>query len=87
MNPLVAAALSAATSGGVAYVLGWLIHRGPADVAAYMAPVVAPVEQCEADERILRRFVFDANRTALPNRESGPPARVTRLRMVSQPRQ
>jgi hypothetical protein len=84
MNPFVAATLSAAASGGVAYVLGWLIHRKPVDVAAYMAPVV-PIAEFEANERRLRRIAFDANRTALPNPESGPPARITQARMAARP--
>ena len=85
MNPLVAGALSAFTSGGVAYLLGWLIHRGPADVEKYMAPVVPPIEEREANERRLRRIAFDAGRIALPNIESGEPARIARARMSSRP--
>ena len=84
MNAITAAVLSAFTSGAVAYLLGWLIHRKPVDVAAYMAPVV-PIAEFDANERRLRRIAFDANRTGLPQVDSGVPARITRARMACRP--
>lgn len=85
MNAIAIAALSGFVSGGVAYTLAWLVHRNPPDVAEYLAPVVGTPDELAAHERRLRRQMFDANRTALPNPESGPPARIARARMASRP--
>lgn len=85
MNAIAIAALSGIASGGVAYTLARAVHRRPADVAAYLAPVIGKEDDVAARERRVRRIMFDANRSALPNPESGEPARITRAQTKRSP--
>ena len=76
---------TAGIAGSLGYLLAWRVHgkRQPTvdDVNAYMERRVA-MEEMEAQEHRLRTIALRANRTAMPNVNSGPPARVSRMNVA-----
>ena len=74
--------VTASLSGSLCYLLAWRIHgeRLPsADEAdRYMQRVVSQ-EELELQEHRLRTIAIRADRLAMPNPESGPPARISRM--------
>ena len=82
MSSVTAAMASAMLSGSSMYLLAWRIHGHRYDpsideVAVHLGKIVSQ-EEIIAQEHRLRTIAQRANRTAMPNAESGPPARVSR---------
>lgn len=73
---------TAGIAGSLGYLLAWRVHGKSQptvdEVAAYMERKVA-MEEMEAQEHRLRTIALRANRTAMPNPNSGPPARISRM--------
>lgn len=74
---------TAGIAGSLGYLLAWRVHgrRQPLtvdEVSEYMEKKVA-MEEMEAQEHRLRTIALRANRTAMPNVNSGPPARISRM--------
>lgn len=79
MSPITAVVLAAITSGSAGYWLGRFVHDRAVPTLEDIAGV--PAEEQEAREHKLRRILFDAERTSMPNPESGMPARVTMMQV------
>lgn len=74
---------TASISGSLGYLLAWRIHRRSQpptidEISAYMERKLA-MDEMEAQEHRLRTIALRANRRTMPNPQSGPPARVTRM--------
>lgn len=73
---------TAGIAGSLGYLLAWRVHgkRQPTvdEVSAYMERKVA-MDEMEAQEHRLRTIALRANRIAMPNPNSGPPARISRM--------
>ena len=82
MSPLTAAIVSGMICGSVMYLVAWRLHgaqhMSTEDIVAYMDRKVT-MEEMEAQEHRLRTIALRANRLAMPNLNSGPPARVSRM--------
>ncbi len=83
MSPITAVILSAITTGSAGYWLGRFIHDRAVPRLEDIAGV--PAEELEAREHKLRRIMFDAERTSMPNPESGMPATITQARIGAHP--
>jgi len=73
--------VTASIAGSCGYLLAWRIHRvpmvAPDDMVAYMGQITSQEEFLDHEHR-MRTLAIRANRTAMPNVNSGPPARISR---------
>lgn len=77
---------TAGIAGSLGYLLAWRVHskRQPPtvdEIAAYMDRKVT-MDEMEAQEHRLRTIALRSQRNAMPNVNSGPPARVTRMNVA-----